>query len=185
MSQAQWWPRITCAQASAYLPGATAPAAETGSQSVTSSPNSSLTTAVSVSPPALTNSSNQHAPTCPLLSDWQLTRCLAVMSFGVLHSGWMDKSPTVRQAMSNAALLPPCDYSLNVPVNQICGHCVNMACSSGATRQHVNRQITRKWNSYREALTKKKAMKHYLGVWAGEKWKTGIILSAAYSEASI
>lgn len=77
------------------------------------------------------------------------------MSFGVLHSGLIDKSPAVRQAVSDAALLPPCDYLLNVPVNQICGHCVNMACSSGAVRQHVDRQITLKWNSYREALTEK------------------------------
>lgn len=153
--QVQWWPRITCVQASVCLPGVTAPAAATGSQSVTSSRNSSLTTAVSVSPPALSYSSHQHAPTCPLLFDWQLTRCLAVMSFFVLHSRLIDKSPTVRQVMSNAALLLPCDYSLNVPVNQICGHCVNMARSSGAVRQQVDIQITLKWDSYRVALTER------------------------------
>lgn len=155
VNQVQWWPRITCAQASACPPGATAPAVAMGSPSVTSSQNSSLTTAVSVSPPALTNSSHQHAPTCPLLFDWQLIRCLAVMSFVVLHSGLIDKIPTVKQVVSNAALLHPCDYSLNIPVNQICGHCVNMARSSGAARQQVDRQITLKWDSCREALTEK------------------------------
>lgn len=77
------------------------------------------------------------------------------MSSVVLCSGLIDKSPTVRQVTSSAALLLPCDYSLDVPVNQICVHCVNMAQSSGAVRQQVDRQIMLKWDSYREALTEK------------------------------
>lgn len=153
VSQVQWWPRTTCVQASACLRGVTAPAVAMGSPSVTSSRNSSRTTAVSVSPPALTNFSHQHAPTCPLLFKWQLTRSLAVMSIFVLHSGLIDKSPTVRQVMSSAALLLPCDYSLNIPVNQISRHCVNMA--SGPVGRQVDRQITLKWDSHREALTEK------------------------------
>lgn len=88
--------------------------------------------------------------------------CLTDSSVGVwqschllLHSGLNDKSLTVRQVVCNAALLLPCDYSLNAPVNQICGHGVNMARSSGAVRQQVDRQIMLKWDSYREALTEK------------------------------
>lgn len=94
------------------------------------------------------------------------------MSFVVLHNGLTDRSPTVRQVVSNAALLLPCDYSLNIPVNQICGHCVNMARSSGAVRQQVDRQIMLKWNSNREALTEKgnKALFGCLGRGGVENW---------------
>lgn len=122
---------------------------------MTSSQNSSLTTVVFVSPPALTNSLHHHSPRCPTLFDCHFAQCLAVMSSVVLQGGLIDRSPTVRQIMSNAVLLLPCDYSLNVPVNQICGHCVRMACSSGAVRRGVDRQIMLKWDSYREALTGK------------------------------